>query len=715
MSYTPLNQSHDLSRNEIIARYRQRVELRERTKLTRDDLGQLALHFVERVKQLSSEEEIRNLCRAEITLLEEGYPQSSIGSQYLPVYRRLVGQAIADGALPLTEANSHRINWTKHSTGEQGQSQEHYALAYLKYDRGTYAKLRSTTTGANNQRQDNLQPVNLLLYLAKAQELLHSDEPEELAIAIAALTGRRHTEVVARGKFERTAYAYTLHFEGQQKDPDTPPFDILTLLPASEVLSAVERFRAMPEIAALVGLGHDAVEIDAFNSRVNRRVEKHFGSIVPVLEGFKTVSVHRLRGIYGAIAIHYFCPEHKNEHRFLQHYLGHLLDEQGKTLPNAAATQHYFHYRLLGEQGKILSVRGIKVMANGLPPTPQQPQPQLIEPETTSEAASMTPAATPFEGVKLAPPKSKSRKRGSLRIERTEHDRWVAVLNTICPECPNQPGKMTQLLKWVESHLERTQSPLPGNGVTADPTPAEVPAQPIEAMSEPVASVTPAISQAFTDQARTLVWLTTEVERLRQQVAELRIERDQAVAQQPEVEQLKAENSRLAHELTQAQAKLDGFRKLLNSDGQTQAVTPSQQQLTPTDREPVQESSDRALRPEAATAIAINSKTLAVSAKTKAEAALKPAKPGGAKERAMRIFLALQGWNRQHPDNTFALTPGLLEREFGIHRQAAKEFLAENQNLIWEHHQAIQVENERSHNRGKDIGFLKAFVDQQQG
>ena len=72
MSYTPLNQSHNLSRDEIIARYRQRVELRERTKLTRDDLGQLALHFVERVKQLSSEKEIRKLCRAEIALLEEG-------------------------------------------------------------------------------------------------------------------------------------------------------------------------------------------------------------------------------------------------------------------------------------------------------------------------------------------------------------------------------------------------------------------------------------------------------------------------------------------------------------------------------------------------------------------------------------------------------------------------------------------------------------------
>lgn len=38
----------DLTREEIIERYRQRIEQGDRTKLPKDELGQLALHFVDR-------------------------------------------------------------------------------------------------------------------------------------------------------------------------------------------------------------------------------------------------------------------------------------------------------------------------------------------------------------------------------------------------------------------------------------------------------------------------------------------------------------------------------------------------------------------------------------------------------------------------------------------------------------------------------------------
>ncbi len=42
----------DLSREEIIARYRQRIEKGDRTKLSKQELEQLALHFVDRLKLL---------------------------------------------------------------------------------------------------------------------------------------------------------------------------------------------------------------------------------------------------------------------------------------------------------------------------------------------------------------------------------------------------------------------------------------------------------------------------------------------------------------------------------------------------------------------------------------------------------------------------------------------------------------------------------------
>lgn len=671
----------DLTREEIIERYRQRIVRGDRTKLPKDELGQLALHFVDRLRQLTSEDDIRHLCHTEIALLEEGYPLSSIGSYLVPTYRRLINEAIANRSLPLTDQNSHWVSWTKRNTGEQGQSQEHLALTYFKFDQNTYIKLRQATTAHNNQRQDNLQVVPLHQYLHKARELLTSTEPETLALALCAVTGRRHTEVVAKGKFERTSYAYTLHFAGQQKDPDTPPFDILTLIPAAEVLTAIERFRALPSVVNLAGLGHDAPEIDAFNGRVNRRVEKHFGGIVPVLDGFKTVSVHRLRGVYGAIALHFFCPPQQHEHRFLQHYLGHLLDEQGRYLPNAAATQHYFHYRLADDTGQVLQTRGILLMADDPLPIPDAEQiPQTVELTPAGVDTTIEPADSPSPSVR----QRSSSKRGSLRIDASERDRWLAVLDELAPDCTNQQQKMTALLSWIESHQQQTKPS----------TEATPPA------ASPLVPDTPILAQAVADQSRTLAWLTQEVELLRQQLTTLQTARDQAVAQltatsqaHNHVDQIRAENSRLVTELAQAQAKLDGFRQLLNGNGQSQSVTSSQ----PPTSVPSRVTSSPVLTSTSDQSVSV-------------APVPKPPKAGGAKDRAMGIFLALQDWNRQHPDKTFALTPGLLEREFGIHRQAAQEFLTEHHHLVSDYHQQIQVTNARSHNRGKDVALLKSFV-----
>ena len=90
----------------------------------------------------------------------------------------------------------------------------------------------------------------------------------------------------------------------------------------------------------------------------------------------------------------------------------------------------------------------------------------------------------------------------------------------------------------------------------------------------------------------------------------------------------------------------------------------------------------------------------------------KPKRTGGATDRANTIFLAVQDWNRQHPDQTFAITLSLLKDEFGINFKAARSFLEEKQNDIWELHQSSGVVNPRSHNRqnGRDMAELKRFV-----
>ena len=70
-----------------------------------------------------------------------------------------------------------------------------------------------------------------------------------------------------------------------------------------------------------------------------------------------------------AIAIHFFCPQHQREHRFLQYYLGHVIE--GEITPNSRATDHYFQY-VLTRNSKPLNASGLKVAAHELVPVQGQ-------------------------------------------------------------------------------------------------------------------------------------------------------------------------------------------------------------------------------------------------------------------------------------------------------------------------------------------------------
>jgi hypothetical protein len=767
----------DLSREEIIARYRQRIQKGDRTKLSKHELEQLALHFVDRLKLLNSPDEIEALCQAEIQLLEEGYPQATIAGNQIPLYRRLIEDAVKTGTLLLTNENSHLVTWTKRNTGELGQTQEHFALDYLKYDQATYQQIRGEGTAANNSRQDNLQPVPLQRYLDTAVELLASNDERHKAIAIAALTGRRHTEVISKGQFQLTHHPYLLHFQGQQKkqmgeSEAAPGFDILTLVPATQVVEGIERFRALPAIQQLEGVDSKDPRIRVLNTRIDREVKCLFqdSGIVPVLAGKKTVSIHRLRGVYGAIAIHLFCPPTKHEHRFLQHYLGHVLDQQ-QAAPNSIATSHYFHYRLVDAQGQPLNGQGVLLDANGLPPLnqdevqlePTQPLPQeksialldsvesvspaqpvQVKPEQTELTAKSSSKTTPYESEQAIAASDNStssdatllpRQHSLLRIFKDEHDRWRKVLNALCPEHNNQQEKTSALLQWIEARLGSATD-------VADAAAREVsqgnkratPPEMVEAQSRAsqdaekssqhdsmhqtrTSSVVDSeIATVVVDQARTLSWLTGRIEALEAELATMAQQREQALATvgqssqlQQEIEHLKAEN----RQLKQAAARFEAAKAaLLGESNSTPTTTPTQARSAGSapgfhsilhDHDQVREQSQQQQVPDT---------TNTTPTQISAAVTPKPARTGGAKDRAQRIFAAICEWNQQHPQDTWAITVGLLEETFGINRKAAKEFVREHQNLIDEHHAQIGVDNQRGHNRGKDTAVLKAFVQQ---
>lgn len=704
--------TEDLTREEIVDRYRKRIAEGKRTKLTRVERDQLALLLVETLIHLSeagedSKEVIQALCQEEIDLLEEGYPKQSINSHYLPVYTRLIREAIASEQLKLTDLNSYEKTWTKQDGSDEGTEWKHYALDFLVYDRQTQRHLRSTTTANNNQRQDHRQPVDVDAYLAKAQELLRSDIAEEVAIALCALTGRRHTEIVCSGKFKATAFPYLIRFEGQLKDA-TPAFDILTLIPAQEILPHLQRLKAM--ISHLDGLSSQDAEVRAFNTRVNHRVRKAFETtgIVPVLKGFKTVSIHRLRGVYGAIAIYFFCPPTRHEHRFLQHYLGHLIDTESQAKPNAGATQHYFHYVPM-RRGKITQAMGVKLSANGPAPLPElTPSDPEVTAQDIERQASAPPANTDTDPLTSQQP---------------------------AKDAKDAPAEVEASVDVASASQSQKQSDAQPHPATSDPTELDH-----------LSSVITSQMETIAHQAQSLSYLTAEVQALRQRIEHLETERDEAIANAqrfPELQQRCSHLQQENHNLRLAQQKLNAFKALLldtqvdsvsrvslppesslsapnggngttissHAEASPNSVTQADSNAQPSHSDPHASSASADLTATENTSSDDTSKPHEAAA---VRYSLVPTKESKAQQRAATLVSAIQAWNATYPDRSFAITKGLLEHEFGINRKAASEFLEGNRQTLRKYYQVIGVANERGHNRqpGRDIQALKSFIDE---
>lgn len=682
----------EATRTDILARYHERIAQGTRTRLTQDEQATLVQTFISDLTQLDQAEAIAQRCRDELALLEEGYPTQTVASRLLPTYRRAIREAVEASTLPLTETTSHLVHYTKQETGEEGQAQEHWALTHLKYDNATYARLRGQTIEQNNARQDDLQPIRVDAYLATVNELLTEDDPHMLTVGIAAASGRRHTEVVARGHFEPTEHPYVLTFQGQQKkrDGDTnTTFEIVTLVPGRTILDALGRLRQHPTVQALQDITTvNDPALRTFNRQVNRAVQRRFeqSGIVPPVAGARSVSIHRLRGVYGALAIYLWCPEEQHEARFLQHYLGHIL--AGTAAPNSTATTHYQHYRLLDGDGQPLHAKGVLRHTIGA----------LPDRGGESDTATLAQSAT---------------RRPTMAL--VDLDRLVHLTDQLGVD-GSHGHRLSALLDWVQQHLpEGRQAPASPQEQPTTPigaTPAQMPPQAPERAADapnmPITPLIPSVAEVFpvvTDQAKALSWMTDEIRSLRQRVAEL--EQAEAEARslhaersilQARIDSLSGENDTLRRRLDRfdqmRQALLAG--ELPTTDALVQPTAPTAQAAPA-----AQETADSTGAEPAPHSGPAAPATPASPTTTETEPRGGP-RPGRALERATRIWEAIQTWNntpgREHPEKV-ALTAATLEKRFGIHRQMAQQFTADQQAQIAAHLQAHGITSQ-AHNRG---------------
>ncbi len=197
---------------------------------------------------------------------------------------------------------------------------------------------------------------------------------------------------MARGHFQPTDHPYQILFSGQlKKRVAVDSYTTFTLVPTSQVLTALERFRTHPTISHLRDASIE--EINKLNTPINRSCKQYFQDtgLVPVLVGEAGVTIQNLRGIYGEIAVHLFCPPSMGVHRFIQQRLGHLIaDPELAHGKNSGSTEHYFHYYLIDREGQQLANKGILLQSTSLVLPVQDPEIEPLELPTKSDTIGDT-------------------------------------------------------------------------------------------------------------------------------------------------------------------------------------------------------------------------------------------------------------------------------------------------------------------------------------
>jgi len=211
--------------------------------------------------------------------------------------------------------------------------------------------------------------------LDRAHRLLCSESDwREIAAGLILSTGRRPHEIMLTAHFDRLEDDdYHVGFSGQgKKRGDEPEFAIATLLPAKDVISALNRLRKDEYVKTVISevkkefplRGNAQQKREAkvrrnerIDSRTNksllRIVQSEFASVVPARYEESDRNNKALRAVYLAMAVNRDCDrratpgeEMLQAARYAGHYVQSEKPESDSELRNLVTTLGYMDFRL---------------------------------------------------------------------------------------------------------------------------------------------------------------------------------------------------------------------------------------------------------------------------------------------------------------------------------------------------------------------------------
>ena len=269
--------------------------------------------------------------------------------------------------------------------------------------------------------------------VARASALLDSPKWAEITAGLATVTGRRCSELLQTAHFSYHS-PYSVMFTGatKRRNESTPlQFEIPTLAPATQVISAIARLR---ELRPTDGLNLKQIN-QKYEEDVATACHLHFHDLIPTRDGKENLYTHIFRAVYATIAAHWFCPPTVPVLEFRPYIQGHffLIEETDQTKRHSVATQrHYFDYQIGDGHGNLDGRLGLKL---------HHPDVQVLS--SFQRFYSTSPTSSPTRG------------HNSNSTAITIPDALVERFDSICTRLSLTADSFTARLESLATYLEQ--------------------------------------------------------------------------------------------------------------------------------------------------------------------------------------------------------------------------------------------------------------------
>jgi cell division protein FtsB len=396
----------------------------------------------------------------------------------------------------------------------------------------------------------------------RAEQLIHSAEWSEVGAGLAVLIGRRISEILISLFSLKTAWSLNFSQMAKRKETQEITIEIPTLVPAPEVLAAIQRLQQGLRTDELTQQGLSDRQVkqkvnNLYSGAIADQCHQHFSNMVPARTDKETLYTHIFRAVYATIAAHWYCPPFVPEHQFKAEIQGHFtITQDGKKLPNYAARSNYDDYAIGDGQGNRDGRLGIKLgQVPDLDIIEAFRQPKYHRDESSSDK-SHEKAVTDTEPVSEQP-------------EDTPPEQNTEAISTMTESDAAKP--QTKRPSVYADDLDRITDLMAHRGITG--TTADIVHALVKNFEAKTAQEERQETKTASEFAQAINWFTQEIETLRQQYHTLEQEHQTLASQPANAEELTAlkkrnaeletRNAELEQDLEETRSQLNAIQELL--------------------------------------------------------------------------------------------------------------------------------------------------------